>query len=306
MTNYSPIHRKPLSPLLNVGSSTREFRERTQPWMARAIFQPLAERGVETVHLDFRTGEGIDLRADLLDDADFARAGARRYRALLCCNILEHVVDAAEFARRCVTLVEPGGLILVTVPHSYPRHGDPIDTMYRPHPDDAAALFPETTLLAGEILDVGESYRDEVRRRPLILLRHLTRLPVPFLGFVEMAQFDAQTLLAFPQLRSHRPTIAARLDAGLDGACDQVDWHAQEFRHQSTKDRIPVAPILSEIDGGNAARPVICIRAAKQQTVVGLFCVTGHWCAEADVQHVSLRIKIDGKRPGLSSLYGHT
>jgi hypothetical protein len=172
-----------LSPLLNVGSSTRAFREETQPWMTQAIFEPLAARGVEAVHLDFRAGEGIDLRADLLDDADFARVETRRYRALLCCNILEHVLDAAEFARRCAALVEPGGLILVTVPRSYPRHGDPIDTMYRPSPAEAAALFPGTTVEAGEILDVGESYRDEVRRRPLILLRHLARLPVPFLGW---------------------------------------------------------------------------------------------------------------------------
>jgi hypothetical protein len=171
-----------LSPLLNVGSSTRAFREETQPWIKRVIFEPLATRGVETVHLDFRAGEGIDLRADLLDDADFARVGTRRYRALLCCNILEHVVDAAEFARRCVALVEPGGLILVTVPYSYPRHGDPIDTMYRPSPAEAATLFPRTTVVEGKILDVGESYRDEVRRRPLILLRHLARLPAPFLG----------------------------------------------------------------------------------------------------------------------------
>jgi SAM-dependent methyltransferase len=170
-----------ISPLLNVGSSTSDFRQRVQPWTTRHIFAPLAARGVEIVHLDSRTGAGIDICADLLDDADFARIRATRYRALLCCNILEHVLNPAEFARRCVELVLPGGVIVVTVPRSYPRHGDPIDTLYRPTPEKAAALFPDTAVIAAEIIDVGESYRDELRRRPWILLRHLARLPVPFL-----------------------------------------------------------------------------------------------------------------------------
>lgn len=174
-----------LSPLLNIGSSTREFRERAQPWTVRDIFGPLAERGVATVHLDARRGAGIDICGDLLDDADFARIKVRRYRALLCCNVLEHVRNRAEFARRCAELVTPGGVIVVTVPRSYPHHGDPIDTLFRPTPEEAAALFPDSVIVAAEIIDAGESYRDDVRRRPWILLRHLLRLPVPFLDFAK-------------------------------------------------------------------------------------------------------------------------
>lgn len=171
-----------LSPLLNIGSSTSEFRESVQPWMARHIFRPLAERGVEVVHLDAREGPGIDIRADLLDDADFHSITVRRYAALLCCNVLEHVRDPGEFARRCAALVIPGGLIVVTVPRSYPHHRDPIDTLYRPTPDEAAALFPVSSVVAAEIIDAGESYADEVRRRPWLLLRHIARAPAPFLG----------------------------------------------------------------------------------------------------------------------------
>ncbi len=174
-----------LSPLLNVGSSTSEFRETAQPWTARNIFRPLERRGVAIVHLDTRAGAGIDIRADLLDEADFARLRATRYRALLCCNILEHVRDPGEFARRCSELVMPGGIIVVTVPRSYPRHGDPIDTLYRPAPEEAAALFPGTSVIAAEIIDTGQSYLDTVRRRPWLLLRHLARFPLPFLDLAK-------------------------------------------------------------------------------------------------------------------------
>jgi hypothetical protein len=171
-----------LSPLLNIGSSTSEFRNNAQPWTGHHIFAPLAARQVEIVHLDVRDGPGIDIRADLFDDADFARLRAVRYRALLCCNVLEHVRDPGEFARRCAALVLPGGIIVVTVPRSYPHHGDPIDTLYRPTPEQVAKLFPETSVHTAEIVDVGESYRDEVRRRPWLLLRPLARAPAPFLG----------------------------------------------------------------------------------------------------------------------------
>lgn len=179
-----------LSPLLNIGSGTRPFREKVQPWIARDLLAPLAARGVEIVHLDARSGDGpgdgIDIQADLLRDGDFALvAEARRYAALLCCNVLEHVRDPGEFARRCAMLVRPGGIIVVTVPRSYPHHADPIDTLYRPTPEEAAALFPDSSLVAAEIIDVGLSYRDEVRRRPWLLLRHLLRLPVPFLGLAK-------------------------------------------------------------------------------------------------------------------------
>jgi hypothetical protein len=174
-----------ISPLLNIGSSTREFREIEQPWTVRNIFAPLAGRGVEIVHLDAREGAGIDVSADLLNQSDFARVSAARFRALLCCNVLEHVRDPAEFARRCAALVMPGGTIVVTVPRSYPHHRDPIDTLYRPTPEQIAELFPGPSLVTAEIIDVGESYRDEVRRRPWILLRHVLRFPVPFLDFAK-------------------------------------------------------------------------------------------------------------------------
>jgi hypothetical protein len=95
--------------------------------------------------------------------------------------VLEHVVDRAKFARRCFQLLMPGGLLLATVPRSYPRHGDPIDTLFRPTPAEIAQLFPNAVLVAGDTLDVGESYRDAVAERPWILLRHIPRFFFPFI-----------------------------------------------------------------------------------------------------------------------------
>src|ERR1700712_2173167 len=109
-----------LSPLLNVGSSTSDFREIEQPWAEHRLFAPLRARGVRIIHLDAREGNGIDIKADILSDDDLPRIRSYRPKSILCCNILEHVEDPGALARRCSEIVGPGGLIFVTVPFSYP------------------------------------------------------------------------------------------------------------------------------------------------------------------------------------------
>lgn len=172
-----------LSPLLNLGSSSAVVREAVQPWIAAEVFCPLRRRGVETVHVDLRDAPGVDVRADLTDAADVCRLSRYRPKALLCCNLLEHVLEPERLARHCLELLPAGGLAFVTVPFSYPYHRDPIDTMYRPSPAELGRLFAGARLLDSTILGAGVSYRDAVRERPWILLRHLWRFPVPFLSF---------------------------------------------------------------------------------------------------------------------------
>jgi hypothetical protein len=172
-----------LSPLLNLGSSTADFREKIQPWTTECLFHPLRARGIEIVHVDRRDGPGIDIRADLTDPGDLPRLRALRPRALLCCNLLEHVTEPGRIARHCIDILPAAGLAFVTVPYSYPHHRDPIDTMYRPSPAALAALFAGARPLDAAIIDAGMSYRDEVRRRPWILLRHAARFPTPFVSW---------------------------------------------------------------------------------------------------------------------------
>jgi hypothetical protein len=171
-----------LSPLLNLGSSTAAFRERIQPWTEQILFRPLRDRGVEIVHVDKRDESGVDLHADLTDPADLPRLRALKPQALLCCNLLEHVTEPDRLARHCLDVLPKSGLAFVTAPFSYPYHRDPIDTMYRPSPAELGSLFTGARLLDSAIIGAGMSYRDDVRRRPWILLRHVARLPAPFVS----------------------------------------------------------------------------------------------------------------------------
>jgi hypothetical protein len=171
-----------LSPLLNLGASTRHFREVEQPYIAELVFRPLAARGVAVIHSDLKVAEGVDIAGDVFDDGDFARLVAAAPRAVICTHMFEHVLDRAELARRLLALLPPGGLFFVTVPSSYHEHHDPIDTLYRPTPDELAALFAGQQILEKTELS-GDTYWSHVARRPVTLfLRHFFRFLAPFLG----------------------------------------------------------------------------------------------------------------------------
>jgi Methyltransferase domain len=172
-----------LSPVLNLGSSSAAVREGVQPWIEGEVFCPLRNRGVEIIHVDMRDLPGVDVQADLTNPSDVLRLHALRPKAILCCNLLEHVLEPERLARHCLDLLPRGGLVFATVPFSYPYHRDPIDTMYRPDPAELAELFTGARLLEGTILGAGVSYRDAVWERPWILFRHVCRFPVPFLSF---------------------------------------------------------------------------------------------------------------------------
>jgi len=159
-----------LSPLLNLGSATAEFRQRLQPWIDQWIFAPLRGRGVEVHHLDIQGGGGVDLCGDLTDDAFVAGLVGRGYRGLLCCNLLEHIPDPSAMCAKLERLLALGGYIMVTVPHRFPYHPDPIDTMFRPTVEDLARLFPHCFLVEGAVLDGGTGW-DYVERNPRVLVR---------------------------------------------------------------------------------------------------------------------------------------
>lgn len=138
----SALQLAPGAAVLDIGSSTLRFRTRVQPHIDACVFAPLRERGLAVVHLDAKDDEGVDVVCDITDPAvDPAAALGRTFDVVLCTNLLEHVADRERTARVVLGLAGPGGYLVVTVPRRYRRHLDPIDTMYRPRPDDLAAVF---------------------------------------------------------------------------------------------------------------------------------------------------------------------
>lgn len=97
------------SACLNVGSSTRDFRERVQPHIHDEVIRPIERAGARVVHCDLKSADGVDEAGDLLDPAVQARLRTYDADLLICSNLLEHLTAPAIFAKACASLVRPGG-----------------------------------------------------------------------------------------------------------------------------------------------------------------------------------------------------
>lgn len=147
----------PLPPgtrVLDIGSSTLEYRMAHQPHITELVHRPLFARGWTLTCGDIKEGEGVDLVIDLsrkdLPDATFARP----YDLVICSNILEHVTDRVTFIRNVLRFCSVPGYLLCTVPRTYPYHADPIDTMYRPTAAGLARFIQEQAEGAVEAADI--------------------------------------------------------------------------------------------------------------------------------------------------------
>lgn len=167
---------------LNIGSSTRRFREVDQPHITDRLLRPLEDAGICFVHCDLKESDGVDEVGDLLDPD--VRDRLRRYNAklLICSSLLEHLEEPDALVRAFGDLVVEGGYALVSVPSRYPYHTDPIDTMLRPSPDELAAMFPGWSVVRKCELEAGNYWRDlRQKGKPLRrLLRHVARVALPF------------------------------------------------------------------------------------------------------------------------------
>ena len=167
---------------LNIGSSTEDFRTRRQPHIDEFIFAPLRNSGVRVLHCDLKPEDGVDLVGDVLDPAFQKQLRALGAQLLICSNLLEHLEDPQAFASACAKLVAPGGHAIVTVPSSYPYHPDPIDTLFRPTPEQLADMFPGWQVVKKQQLACGNARADILgsRRGPSRLAHYLIRLATPF------------------------------------------------------------------------------------------------------------------------------
>jgi SAM-dependent methyltransferase len=167
---------------LNIGSSTRAFREEMQPHVAARFVRPLEGDGIRFVHCDMKEADGVDEVGDILDP-DF-RTRLRRHDAslLICSNLLEHLTEPQRFANACAELVRDGGFGLFSVPLSYPYHPDPIDTMLRLTPAELAAMMPGWTTVRSEQIEAGNYWRDLRAGGSGFsrLLRQIGRVALPF------------------------------------------------------------------------------------------------------------------------------
>ena len=128
--------------LLNLGSSTTEFRSKSQPYIDSRIFVPLKlDPRNSVVHCDLKADIGVDVTVDITDETCLPVLAAFHCDAVLVSNLLEHVEDINSTVKNIGALVPPSGNLLLTGPLKFPYHPDPIDNMFRPTRQEVTDLF---------------------------------------------------------------------------------------------------------------------------------------------------------------------
>ena len=145
--------------VLDIGSSDLRYRTVTQPHIERHIHKPLRDRGVTIHFLDIKDHEGVDIVADLSSTNPKISEHLDAYDLILCCNILEHVPDRDIFIRNLLRFSHQDTYLMLTVPRAYPKHNDPIDTMYRPTVSELTQLIQchrQCSIVSGKELTITD------------------------------------------------------------------------------------------------------------------------------------------------------
>ena len=138
--------------MIEIGSSTFDFRTKTKPHIDKYLHAPLKARGIKIITTDIKSGTGVMISGNIYDYTVFQKMIDFKPRSVLLCNVLEHVEDIVELTSLISKLISHNGIIVVTVPYDYPYHPDPIDNLYRPEPSDIANLFQGFEVVQSEIV----------------------------------------------------------------------------------------------------------------------------------------------------------
>lgn len=195
-----------LSPCIDLGSSTSHFRKIIKPHIEQQIMAPLESRGVQVIHSDLKVGEGVDLPGDIFESTTQSEIKLIQPKLILCCNMLEHVQNLKEIVNILSSLLPVNGFLLVSVPHSYPIHMDPIDTYFRPTPEEVSQLFTEFICVESSIV-ASSSYLQDILSgaNSLVHLKKLAKKLItcfnPFYGRKEWKRRHHRLFWLFRQYR---------------------------------------------------------------------------------------------------------
>lgn len=123
-------------PILEIGS--KRYAEPPISFDYRTLFPA----GTDYVGVDAEPGSGVDKVVDMAADiqAIQGQLGTKRFNTIICLSVLEHVKDIFAFARNVETLMQPDGMLIMSVPFSWEIHAYPGD-YWRFTPEAVRYLF---------------------------------------------------------------------------------------------------------------------------------------------------------------------
>jgi len=173
--------------LLNLGSSTENFRKVEQPHIDRELFSQLNLDHFKVIHFDLKEDIGVDISGDIFDLEIQKRLESIKPQFIMCCNFLEHLdTDLRKKIPFILDkLLDVDGVLLITVPYSYPLHLDPIDTYFRPSPSELSNLFLKYKVLDESVIKSNSFFYEYMSYTAFMKIRFVIRLFTPFYKYKE-------------------------------------------------------------------------------------------------------------------------
>jgi hypothetical protein len=116
---------------INIGSSTADFIDISQPYIRNLVLQPLSLH-FKILNIDIKNQKGVDLVADFTTPEGQKSIASLNGNLYLISNLLEHIPDYNLGIKSIVELLKTGDVLILSGPKSFPYHPDPIDNMFRP------------------------------------------------------------------------------------------------------------------------------------------------------------------------------
>ena len=196
---------KPFANIINLGSGNVEQLKKTKPWVSKNVFEIFKKQKAKILHIDAENFPGVDIVQDLSEPNSLSFCDKLKGSKLfILANVLEHIPKKAhaDFLKKIYGKMKSKDGLMITVPYDYPYHADPIDTLYRPTPEDLHKLLP-LTWLEGEIVSAG-SYREEFRH--MNILKRIRKLLKPLWFFQKPSKWLENHRL-FYLFKNYRITI---------------------------------------------------------------------------------------------------
>jgi len=192
-------HNMRIEVLLNLGSSTEYFRKFEQPHIDKEIFKYVRKNKYNILHFDLKNDTGIDISGNIFDKKIQEKLQDEKPSIIMCCNLLEHL--ESEQRNKIPSIIDDilrkNGILLITVPYSYPLHLDPIDTYFRPSPEKISKLFYRYEVLDESIVE-STTFFDEFKLLGVLSkMKLFIRLFAPFYKYKQWQSLMHRTLWLF-------------------------------------------------------------------------------------------------------------
>jgi hypothetical protein len=188
---------------LNIGSSTKQYRESTKPYIHEQVIKPITRRGRVT-HLDAKPDSGVDICGDLSDPFFRQQLAKNKYSVILCNNVLTHVRDPRdvfEIIRQCLA---EDGYVIISAPSQYPYCADPYDSKYRPSRADIETMLPMMETIRFATFESVDTQRKRLAGNKRLLLSFIANILFPRRGL----RVWKNTVIDLPQLNKKFVTNA--------------------------------------------------------------------------------------------------